>query len=187
MLAADVLTFVQLFRAELVSEVSFVVKCYNVQADSSYCCKSAYNFVKLCLILYITELYSKTCGDIMVCLAIFHQVLAVICHREIRGEASGLRFRNNCKEGVYEIFCHFTEGFMKTTWNVRILPFFWDMTCCQVAFGSRLSEGTYRLHLQVSKESGLTDVPLKIRCRISHWHGDIRQRDRKFCVTPGKI
>jgi hypothetical protein len=66
MLAADVLTFVQLFRAELASGVSFVVKCCNVQADSSYCCKSGtciYNVVKLCLILYITELYCITCGD----------------------------------------------------------------------------------------------------------------------------
>jgi hypothetical protein len=77
MLAADVLTFVQLFRAELASEVSFVVKWHNVHSDSSYSCKSgtcACNFVKLCLILYIKELYSKTCGDIMVCLAILNQV-----------------------------------------------------------------------------------------------------------------
>jgi hypothetical protein len=41
--------------------------------------------------------------------------LAVICHREIWEEASGFHFRKDLKEGVYEIFCHFTEGFRKAT------------------------------------------------------------------------
>jgi hypothetical protein len=111
--------------------------------------------------------------------------LAGIRRREIWEEASALRFRNDLKEGVYEIFCHFTEGFRKTTWNVRILPFFWDMTCCHEAFGSRLSEGTYRLHLQVPKLWGFTGVPMKLLCPINHWHGVIA-REKENSSSPAE-
>jgi hypothetical protein len=77
--------------------------------------------------------------------------LAVVQHRLLWDEGNILRFRIELKDGVYEIWCHFSEWFMKTTRNVRSLRLLWDMACCHEPFGSRLSGGMYRLYLQVSK------------------------------------
>jgi hypothetical protein len=96
--------------------------------------------------------------------------LALTYRRIIWEEANVLRLGNGLKEWVSELFCCFAEGFRKTTWNVWILPFFWNIACRHEALRSRLSEGRCRLHLHVS--TGVSAyIPLEGLC----WRSVISQ------------